>query len=85
MCVCVILASRHLERSLEKGMATHLAGESHRQKSLEGYSPWGLKESDMTERITHTHTHTETHTHRPKLSPEMQSNKDLIRKFFRKT
>ena len=49
--------------SLEKGMATHLAGESHRQKSLEGYSPWGLKESDMTERITHTHTHTETHTH----------------------
>ena len=54
VCVCVILASRHLERSLEKGMATHLAGESHRQKSLEGYSPWGLKESDMTERLTHT-------------------------------
>ena len=66
-------------------MATHLPGESHGQKSLAGYSPWGLKDSDMTERITHTHTHTDTHTHRPKLSPEMQSNKDLIRKFFRKT
>ena len=27
-----------------------------------GYSPWGLKESDTTERLTHTHTHTHTHT-----------------------
>ena len=26
-----------------------LHGESHRFCSLEGYSPWGLKESDMTE------------------------------------
>ena len=26
-----------------------LPGESHRQRSLEGYSPWGCKESDMTE------------------------------------
>ena len=24
------------------------------------YGPWGLKESDMTERLTHTHTHTHT-------------------------
>ena len=22
-----------------------------------GYSPWGHKESDMTEQLTHTHTH----------------------------
>ena len=29
------------------------------QRSLEGYSPWGHKESD---RIEHTHTHTHTHT-----------------------
>ena len=28
----------------------------HRQRSLVGYSPWGRKESDMTE---HTHTHTQ--------------------------
>ena len=27
-----------------------------------GYSPWGLKESDMTKQLTHTHTHTHTHT-----------------------
>ena len=37
---------------LEKVMATHssiLAGESHGQRSLVSYSPWGHKESDMTE------------------------------------
>ena len=33
-----------------------LPGESHGQRSLVGYSPWGHKESDMTERLTHTHT-----------------------------
>ena len=32
------------------------------QRSLAGCSPWGHKESDMTERL-HTHTHTHTHTH----------------------
>ena len=26
-----------------------LAGESHGQRSLAGYSPWGHKESDMTD------------------------------------
>jgi len=30
-----------------------LPGESHGQRSLLGYSPWGRKESDMTK---HTHT-----------------------------
>ena len=33
-----------------------LPRESHGQRSLVGYSPLGLKESDMTERLTHTHT-----------------------------
>ena len=33
-----------------------LPGESHGQRSLAGYSPWGGKESDRTERLTHTHT-----------------------------
>ena len=40
------------EDPLEKGMATHsmlLPGEFHGQRSLVGYSPWGLKELDMTE------------------------------------
>ena len=28
-----------------------LPGKSHEQRSLVGYSPWGCKESDMTERL----------------------------------
>ena len=39
-------------------MATHssiLAWRIHGQRNLAGYSPWGHKESDMT----NTHTHTE--------------------------
>ena len=31
-----------------------LPGESHGQRSLLGYSPWGHKESDMIEQLTHT-------------------------------
>ena len=31
-----------------------LLGESHGQRSLAGYSPWGCKESDTTEQLTHT-------------------------------
>ena len=31
-----------------------LSGEFHGQRSLMGYSPWGRKESDMLEWLTHT-------------------------------
>ena len=51
-----------LGRPLEKGMATHssilawkIPGKNG-QKSLAGYSPWGCKESDMTEATWHAHT-----------------------------
>ena len=40
------------EDLLEKEMATHssiLAGKSHGQRSLAGYSPWGHRESNTTE------------------------------------
>ena len=40
------------EDPLEEEMATHssvLAGESHAQRSLVGYSPWGQKGSDTTD------------------------------------
>ena len=34
-----------------------LPGKFHEQRSLVGCSPWGSKESDMTEQVnTHTHT-----------------------------
>ena len=41
-----------LGRSPGKGMTTHsgiLPGESHGQRSLVGYNPWGRKELDATE------------------------------------
>ena len=44
------------EDPLEKEMATtpvFLPGESHGQRSLGGYSPWGRKQSDMTEQARH--------------------------------
>ena len=36
--------------------AVFLPGKSYGQRSLEGYSPWGLKELDMTEATQHTRT-----------------------------
>ena len=41
-------------------MATHssiLAWKIHGQMSLLGCSPWGCKESDVTEATVHTHNH----------------------------
>ena len=37
--------------------AVFLPGEIYGQRSLEGYSPWGRKESDMTEQLTHSEGH----------------------------
>ena len=47
------------EDPLEKEMATHssiLPWEFYGQRSLAGYSPWGHKESDTTERLSVTHS-----------------------------
>ena len=44
------------EDSLEKGMTTTSVfwpGESHRQRSLVSYNPWGHKESGMTQATEH--------------------------------
>ena len=43
------------EEPLEKRMATHssiLTWQTHGQRSLSGYGPWGCKELDMTEGLT---------------------------------
>ena len=32
-----------------------LPGKSHKQRSLVGYNPWGLKVLDTTEQLTHAH------------------------------
>ena len=47
------------EDPLEEGMLPtplFLPGEFHGQVSLVGYSPWGCKELDMIEQLTHTQT-----------------------------
>ena len=37
------------------------SGQSHGQRSLEGYSPWGPKsQTQLSTNSTHTHTHTRT-------------------------
>ena len=44
----------------EKGMVPtplFLPEEFHEQRSLAGYRPWGHKDSDTTEQLTHAHTH----------------------------
>ncbi|CAI9158176.1 unnamed protein product [Rangifer tarandus platyrhynchus] len=43
------------DRPCEKWQSTpvFLPGESHGQRRLVGYSPWGRQESDTTERLTH--------------------------------
>ena len=50
------------EDPLEKRLSTHSSilawTRIHEQRNLESYSPWGCKESDTTEQLTHTHTHT---------------------------
>ena len=55
------------EDPLEKEMTTHssiLAWEIPGQRSLARYSPWSLRESDITEYLrTHTHKHTHIHTY----------------------
>ena len=51
----------------EKGMVPHfsiLAREFHGQRSLVGYSLQDCKESDTTERLTHTHAQAGVHHHR---------------------
>ena len=60
MCVCIPWRREWQPTPL------FLHGKFHGQRSLVGHSPWGHKESDMTERLSahrHTHTHTHTHTH----------------------
>ena len=38
-------------RRAQQPTPVFLPGQSHRQRSLAGYSPWSHKESDMTERL----------------------------------
>ena len=50
-----------LWRREQQSTPVFLLGESHGQRSLAGYSPWGRKELYVTEQLTHTHTHLGCH------------------------
>ena len=66
-----------------------LPGKFHGNMNLAGYSPWGLKVSDMTEQLstrTHTHTHTHTHIHRGRIKISscqgLQRGKDKLAEYI---
>ena len=50
-----LLHCRQILYKLSYQGSSVLPGEPHGQRSLMGYSPWGCKESDTTEQLTHTH------------------------------
>ena len=58
----MLVGSLGQEDPLEKDMAimpVFLPGESHGQRSLAGYSPWGHKQLDTSEATGHTSTYYE--------------------------
>ena len=50
--VCSLGQEDYLEEEMQPTLV-FLSRESHGQRNLVGYSPWGLKESDMTEATLH--------------------------------
>ena len=50
--ICGTHTHTHIYESEKE--AAFLLGKSYEQRSLVGYSPWGRKESDMTERLHFT-------------------------------
>ena len=57
-----------------------LPREFHEQRSLEGYSPWSHKQSDMAERLSHTYTH--THTACPSLCKQTSGKLSAVKLFW---
>ena len=49
-----LVDNKFLQRRKWQPTPVFLPGESHGQRSLVGYSPWGRKESDTTERLHFT-------------------------------
>ena len=67
-----------------------LPGESQGRGSLVGCGPWGCKESDMTEQLTHTHTITPSMLSEPitlkslrKLKLKLHKNKKIKHDYLR--
>ena len=58
-----------------------LPGKSHGQRGLVGYSPWGCKESDMTEQLS-VHTSVDTKPSYVTSTETEQQEKETIRFWF---
>ena len=63
-------------RRAQQPISVFLPGESHGQRILAGYSPWGSKESDMTERLS---THTQANVSKKKKKIAFSNNVKLSR------
>ena len=50
-------------RRAQQPTPVFLPGKFHGQRSLEGYGPWGCKDLNMTEQLTHTNTGRDTCVH----------------------
>ena len=59
-----------LEKEKWQPIPVFLLGEFHGQRSLAECIPWGQRESDPTEGLTHTHTHTHMYKIRVILATE---------------
>ena len=73
------------EDPLEKGKAptpVFWPGEFHGWRSLAGYSPWGCKELDMTEWLSHTHTHTTHFIYNVVLISSVQKSDPVIHTYI---
>ena len=55
--LCILLVYSQYWRRKWQSTPVFLPGKSHRPRSLVGYSPWGCKELDMTERLHFTSFH----------------------------
>ena len=50
--IAMAKTSKTMLNSIGESTPVFLPGEYHGQRSLKGYSPWGCRESDMTEELT---------------------------------
>ena len=70
------------EDPLEKEMATHSSILAWKIPWTEEpdrlYSPWGRKESDMTEQLKHTHTHTHIYIHCKTTIPQLKTKRTYL-------
>ena len=69
-------------RRAEQPTLVFLSGESHGERSIVGYSPWGHKASDMIQGTSHTHTHTRNTGNSPQYSVMTYMGKESFKEWM---